>query len=460
MFLGLLALIWSAMCSAAGIAWNAPRLASSFALAQNLPLYGLRTSGQQLGWIYGPGFPIWFLPVTCFKNLTVGFAFAGFWNALTLVGPIYLAIRTTLVGHRVIGVAATLLGGALMFAHETTQTAFYFIHVDAVCIGFGLLGCVSLYLGVRGWKPGLPVAALAVVLAFWTKQTALFLLPAMLCWLWRENVPGLIQKWLWWVFVTGAGVTVLIFIKFGGAELLFNVWYCNARSPWAGGWELLIQQVWDTIRAGWLWWIALALSLSLMRSTGWTLSTRASQFSRLLIWVAVWQVPVGFLASLKVGGALNSLHSLTYFLVVGLVVAADLLTKVPSLGSVRIERLAASAFVGVTFLGVLIGYRQATERGVVWSPHPGQQQALETAKVNAGRAYFPWNPLVTIISDHKIYPFDDALLCLWRAGLSPSMEAIRAAVPRDASIIYHEPVQSHFALNYFGKQPAQDQKGH
>ena len=58
---------------------------------------------------------------------------------------------------------------------------------------------------------------------------------------------------------------------------------------------------------------------------------------------------------------------------------------------------------------------------------------------------------MTIISDRKVYPFDEGLRYLWMARLEPPRAVIQAAVPKGAFILYQEPSQSHFALNYFGK---------
>lgn len=77
-----------------------------------------------------------------------------------------------------------------------------------------------------------------------------------------------------------------------------------------------------------------------------------------------------------------------------------------------------------------------------------------------GTIYLPWNPLTHIIAERKIYPFDEALHYLWLARLEPPHEAIRAAVPSGAFILYQEPCQSHFALNYFGnrQEPSPERK--
>lgn len=60
----------------------------------------------------------------------------------------------------------------------------------------------------------------------------------------------------------------------------------------------------------------------------------------------------------------------------------------------------------------------------------------------------PWNPAITIVSEWRVYPLDDALYCLWTARLEPPPEKIRATVPADALRIYHEPPQSKFVERY------------
>ena len=447
---GVLGLCWSAVCSLAGIQWNAPRLAPSFALARGLPIYALQSSGAQLGWIYGPVFPCWFLPVTLVKNLTAAFILAGIWNAVTLLAPIYLTVRVALGDHRLAAALATLLGAILLFANSITGHAFYILHVDAVCIALSLAACVSLYAAVtRGWTSGLPLAALAVTLAIWSKQTAIMLVPAMLCWMWREGCSRLAARWLWWLLIYGGSLTLVIFFIFGSEKLLFNLWLVPTSNPWAGGVRLLGARLGELLTAGGLWWTALALGLTFKSLAGLRLSADAGAMVRLLGWTAAWQAPTGLMAALKVGGGLNSFHVLNYVLVAALIAAADLFVHARSPAGSPARRRAAILYLALSVGGLALGYGLAIKRGVVWLPYRGQEETLELARRNPGKVYLPWNPLITIISDHKIYPFDDALLSLWRAGLEPPREAILRATPPNALVLYPEPVQSRFALKYF-----------
>ncbi|MBP6508351.1 MAG: hypothetical protein KA257_12370, partial [Opitutaceae bacterium] len=107
-------LLWSVLCTAAssGVPWNAARLAPSFALAQGLPVYALRESGQQLGWFYGPGFVFWNLPATLAANPTPALFVAGIWNVLTWLVPVAVVLRAAGVAAGGLAwVGAALAGG-------------------------------------------------------------------------------------------------------------------------------------------------------------------------------------------------------------------------------------------------------------------------------------------------------------------------------------------------------------
>ena len=69
---------------------------------------------------------------------------------------------------------------------------------------------------------------------------------------------------------------------------------------------------------------------------------------RLLLWVSLSQLPLGLLAALKVGGGVNSVHSIAYALLAGLVVVvqawnqrADSNHRYTTRAAIKAEMLAA-----------------------------------------------------------------------------------------------------------------------
>lgn len=452
----LLVLSWSMLCTVPGVPWNAARLAPSFALARGLPIYALRDSGAHLGWFYGPVFPLWYGPAGFLENPTVALMLAAAWNLVTLVLPVWLVVRVALGGHGRIAARATLLGTVLMLAHPITQSSFYMLHIDAVCVAGVFVAGAALHAGVmRGWRPGLPVAALAVALAIATKQLAVVFVPATLVWLWREGRGAMIRAWLFWLVVCGGGLAGIFLAVFGPEELLFNAWLVQSRNPWqGGGWPLLGARVVELVRTGWVWWLALGAGWWVVRRE-WRerLTPEAGALVRLLGWAAVWQLPFGLMASLKAGGGLNSVHALFYGLVAVLVIVAAGWAKAEKSGSVSRP---AWVLGSVLLVGLVMDVRLAIAREPVWAPYRGLEDLVQRSKASGGKLYLPWNPLVTILSDGKVYPFDDALKCLWLAKLEPPVEAIRAALPKGAVIFYQEPSQSKFVLNYLGPEARKD----
>jgi hypothetical protein len=447
--LGLLGLLWQAMCTVPGVTWNAPRLAPSFALAHGLPFYALRPSGAQLGWVYGPIFPLWYWPITACSNLTTALMIAGLWNFVSLLAPIYLVLRVVLEKHARLAAMMTLVGGALLVANWVTQTTLFYVHVDALCIAWGLVAASALHRAVeRGSRLAWHAAALALVLAVWTKQLAIMLVPATIAWLWRERGRNEVGRWLKLLVMHGGVTTLIFFAVFGPEELWFNLWFFPARNPSHLEWSVFGARVGQLLAGGWLWWLAAGLGWRWARSRG-TIPGGAASLVRLLAWIAVWEIPVGLSAAMKVGGGNNSFHALNYGLVAGLVAAsAWIAARTAGAGEARLRRQAWLACAVLAIVGIAAGYKFALRREAVWRPDRGQEEMLAYARRHPGKLYLPWNPLITIISDGKIYPFDDALLCLWRAGLAPPRDAIRRAMPAGAEVLYQASNQSRFALTY------------
>ena len=450
------ALFWSMLCSAPTVPWNTARLSPSFALARGLPIYALRDSGAHLGWVYGPVFPLCYLPAGITDNPTLGLMIAVVLNIVALALPMFLVFRATLGGFRGIALQMTLLGTALLLANPITNIAFYFIHVDRLCIGWALVACVALHARVtRSWRPGFPVAAVAVALAVATKQVAVVLIPATLIWLWHEGHGRLLLRWIFWLATICGALAAACFAAFGAEEVLFNAWLLFSRMPWRGGWAMAGTNLLEVLASCWLWCLGGFLAWLTMRTIKDVRpAAEAGSFARLLGWIALVQAPLGLTASLIVDAELNSIHAPTYLLMAGLVLSGSMLGRwrESTISTKSIRPWFALGFI--TLLAVCTDLWLVLKwPGVVWTPYRGLEEVLAAVRHSPGKIYMPWNPLVTIIAERKIYPFDEALHYLWLSRLEPPHAAIRAAVTEGAFIIYHEPCQSHFALNYFGPEP-------
>lgn len=444
----LLTWLWLMVCNVPGIPWNAARLAPSFALARGLPIYALRDSGAHLGWVYGPVFPLWYAPFGFSDRPTEALMLAAGWNAVTILLPVFLVTRMGAGGSKRAGWMVFLVGALLLLANPITRMAFLFCHVDAVCVGWAVAACLALHAAAeRQWKPGFPLAALAVALSVAAKQVSVVLLPATILWLWRSGHAGLILRWLFWLAVVCGGLAAVFFAAFGAEGMLFNAWLLFSRMPWQGGWGIAGRNVGQVLVACWPWFAVALLGLVAVRFR-WRarVSAPAASLAALFFWLAIWQLPMGLTASMVVDAALNSIHATNYLLLAGLTLAASALAsgKAAEPAPRGAGGLAAAIALGTALLSLNVA-------DLVWRPYRGQDELLALARQHPGKIYLPWNPLITLITERKIYPFDEALRYLWLARLEPPAAAIRAAVPADPLIIYVEPSQTHFAMNYFGK---------
>jgi hypothetical protein len=446
-------LFWSMLCTGPAIPWNIARLAPSFALARGLPVYVLRDSGAHLGWVYGPVMPLWFLPAGLMDNPTTGIMIAIGLNAVALVAPLWIVFRAMLGTRRNLAGQFTVLATILLLANPLTNVAFYIVHVDGLCVGFALVACAALHARIyRAWRPGFPIAAAALALSVATKQVSVILVPATLLWMWREGHGKLAGAWIFWLGSICGSMAMLAFLAFGAEELLFNAVLLFSRMPWRGGWGQLGINLLELTGYGWLWVVAGIAGALLLRREGLRPAGPAAAFARLLGWIALIQAPMGLTASLLVDAGLNSIHAPVYLLIAILVIGGSALASSPETAAATNGPRRLRLLVGLLLVaGMASSAYVATRRQLAWQPDRGQERLLEIVRGNPGKVYLPWNPLVTIIADRKVYPFDEGLRYLWMAGLEPPRAAIQAAVPAGAFILYQEPSQSHFALNYFGK---------
>lgn len=450
--LGAGAILWSALCTVPGLYWNPPRLAPSYALAEGLNIYATRASGAHLGWIYGPVFALWGVPAAWVPQITWSFAVWALLNYLAIFVPAWLVLRE--VGGSVPAARQGLAWYALLLlANVITHSLVFVIHVDGLCVGLGTIACWSLARAAAGrGDRHVPLAALAAVLALWTKQVAVALPLALLLWLaWTKRF-RLMRPLFLWLVVCGGVSTIVFFLWFGGEALLFNLWLFHVQNPLRGGWGYLGGEI---LRMSWtsgVWLVAAAWLVLAARLWGGRRAEDPHPLPGLLGCVALCHLPLGLAAALKAGGGLNSVHSLNYFALLLALGLMRLPQKVDRPDSLETRRWrVAPAFMSVTVVALGLGAAayHSVRMDARLLPYRGQEKMLALAQASAGRLYFPWNPLLTLITDRKIYPFDDALFCLDRAGLAPPMAAVRAAVPPEAVLYYEEPAQSHFALNYF-----------
>jgi hypothetical protein len=84
--------------------------------------------------------------------------------------------------------------------------------------------------------------------------------------------------------------------------------------------------------------------------------------------------------------------------------------------------------------------------------NPGEQheEAAAFVRANPGKAYFPWNTLVTLMADGHNHPFEYGFIDWQNAGVAPPASQIRQSFPPSlAFIIYRNTDPSQEMLQFF-----------
>lgn len=412
-------LVWTRACTAPLDSWAQPRLAAAYALAQGQPLYPDLHDGAQLCWLYGPGFAIWMLPVTFIPSLAWAEAMAVVLNALAPLGALLWCLRADAPDRRT---AAERAGWVVLVISSAFLTGGWFggLHVDPLCIAFMLLSLGAarrhLHSGRKRW---LLAAALGAALAVWTKQTAAAF-PLVLAAHWaRERRWSLVAKWSALVLVFILALSALVIGWFGLTNLWFYVVTIHPLLPWRDVGDYFAQNG-RTLLFDLLPWLALAALPRLVRrlKPG-SVETDAGPY----LWLGLALLPFGLAAALKEGGGVNSAHGL-FFLAVAIGLRLHALPWGTS------PRLVLAAMLG------LLALSSNADRLDCWRPSHYQDDLLASARAHPNKLYLPWNPLVTLITDRKIYPFEYALFARELTGTALTPAEIRAALPTQPIILY------------------------
>ena len=297
------ATLWSYAMMTPALDWNAARLFPAMLMAAGRSPYFPAMSGPATGWIYGPIMPMLHLPASLAPTITSAMVVSACINAAAFVLPIlavadYAAWRCGFRRER-LAIAVTCLG--LLLAQPGLNNYLLWIQSDQVAIGLALLSCVFLA------RENLVGAAALAVLAVWTKQIAIAVPLAhavYLIALRREPTDAL--RYIAWFAVIGIAVSAVMVRLFGLEPLVYNLWIVpsgNHLKDWQTVWiantlELLKEGSPSLIVAAACWRVAGDFHR-------WP---NLNSIVKVLLTLAVCQLPFGLLAAAKIGGGNNSFH--------------------------------------------------------------------------------------------------------------------------------------------------------
>lgn len=439
--------------------WNAARLVPTFSLGYGYDLYYPATEGPIHSLLYGPLAALAFLPATVFRTPNAAVLAGGVLHVAFVLGAMWAFVWR--VGGRgpdgasdqaPAAVAAALGACLLLVRWESTTQHLTMLHADGPALALGLLACAALV--TRGAGPpsrrALWASAAAVVLSCWSKQISAPLPIGLALAAWWMYGRAVAIRYVAMLAVVGVVVSAA-FVLWFGEPMLFNILRIPSRHPWAEPGLLGLAHAVQRVVGGGVWELLVLVAIALAVEVA---TPRGTQRGEAPAWLppllaAVALVPTGALGANKLGGMLNAFFSV-YFLVAA--VAALLLSA---------GRRAAAARAGVfafCLLGVVAAWhsgRCATwARPPQWDNHTSLAYAF--ASRHPGAAYFPWQPLATLLAEGRLDHFEYGVFDRGLAGFPPSPEHLRAGVPPDARWIATTH-GAHLTFKLFGEysEPAQ-----
>ena len=414
--LGALGCLWTAWCEFPFHAWNDIRLAPSFALRHGVNPYPGAGEGPLFTWIYGPVPLLLNLPAT-FATSALG-ALQAAWviNTLLLLLPLTVILLGT-PELRARGPATC--GLALALATLLIPRPNLVFHVaDHAALAAGLLSCWVLARHPHPAWRRLATAAALCALAVWSKQIAVFLLPAQLLFLARASGRRTAAAYLGWVALGGLAGLAVFGTAFGWGNLWLNLVAIPGHLPWAEVGPRLTLRPWSL--AGQLILPALLLLGLHLRGLWPTRDTPGGSFFQLAVLAAGALTPIGLAAFLKIGGDTNVLHAWDYLL------PAFLLAWLARVPAETPGAPARVALVVVAALGLRWGDLTALPHRA-WTGHLVTARQLLAAQ--PGGLWFPQNPVLSFYATGRLWHSEDGIVTRYLAGHAVEGEAFRHDLP-------------------------------
>ena len=445
----LLALVATAdaLASAAWQEWNDGRLAPSAALLHGYELYSGDGEGPILGHVYGPISAFYYVPAALLSGTPdVAVMLGSVMSLVAFLLPAALLLRRGAAGAHIPCLAG--LSGIWLYIFPTAMFLGpgFNIHADAPALGFGALAChLVTRPGAESDRWSYPAAALAVFLSVGSKQVMFALPVAIAAYIGLTQGSRVLRRFLAAQMVVGVAGLIAVAGLVDFRAMLFNMVSVPARHPWRGegGIAAIVQACRDlaprilpsvaVIAAA----LVLATATKRLRREDWRTWLGRNDWV-LLILVGLANVPATLLGRVKVGGSLNALAFCGYFLVVG---AALALVEArheerPVAGHpagywARLMLLACLVVLLVVNLPVLRSAGGIPAR-IAGNP---ERAAYAFARAHQERIYYPFHPLVTLMSEGRAYHFSDAIYARELGGFTVTPRQFADGLPADLEIV-------------------------
>jgi hypothetical protein len=430
--------------------WNDAKLAPVVAMTKGYSLYEDPQTGVMTAWIYGPISAILLLPAALATHpTTAGIIGCTIASMAFFVPTIWLLWRAS-VDQRILMLAAVLVVGWRVVGTEGLCRAVFIAGPDGPAMGLATVACAAIYRRRTLWT--MAASAMAAILCIWTKHSFIPLIAALAGYI--AIVDGLRRAGVYLALGAGIGVVVsgVLIPLFGASNMWFHMVKLPASHPFdvtsyslSAFWSLSLLVLFMTCLIPLVLLTLVLLVDRLFVPSGSSIRSwfAARPWSMLLL-VAIALVPLSMLSYMKVGGYVNNLAAPEHFLL--LAALAGLLHICATAPRESFARTRVVLEAGIALLAVVLGLQSMITgpSGAydVWPmvarPYTnGSERVFAYARAHPGEVYCPWNPLITLLADGKLYHFEWGLLDRTNARMAPTDKQLRTHVPESARLFVY-----------------------
>jgi hypothetical protein len=430
--------------------WNANRVSPTVSVLAGYSLYYGETSGPVTGNVYTPLGTLAYLPAALASTPRAIMAIGTMLSLVFYFGPVvwlYLRLRSPEQARLKTMAQFYTLALCPLVTFNLIDSLGYsatFIHSDAPALGLAGAACVILYAYPEyRWK-SLAVSAFCAVLSVWSKQITVPILAALPLWLLLTAGWKVAGRYLAWLVGAGLAAAGLFLTIFDPANFFFNAVVIPGNCPWTGDSPYKIARLaraaLELENQGFVLAILLAfggLLLWIDRSmrTGSLRAWLADNRWTLFVTAGLTVIPTVLLGRLKVGGDLNAMSFVLYFLLIGLCVMLHEGEIAPKAEWVQLGFRLLTVVV-ITASAIVLVQSQC-QRMV----NRDFSRPIETDVVCAflrqhpGEVYFPWNPLAHVLVEGRFYHFEYGMYDRGLARHPISDEHFRRHLPPRLSLV-------------------------
>ena len=433
--------VFAGILKAPTFIWNEIRLSRSLALFQGFHIYpGEHELGPIIGTLHPPISHFLFLLVVAIRDPTTAIV-AGSLLACTVVfsalGFAFVRNVPPISGRWAMISASFLFCGFLIVESEGTYNAAFSIHTDAAALAFATVACTFASSRNRMTTASLWMSAAACALAIASKQTIAPVVLAISLYIAITEGGKRFAQFLLASVVTGCSLLALLLSILPARAFLFNTLILAAHRPLKPDYRQILA---GTYRMGRLEALPAIFPLLFLAIWSWN-NARPRQEIRpffaanpwiLFLMASAAMIPVSMKAIVTVGADVNHLGFVLYFLFV----AAALAIQQYSADANPLARLSSRIFLTT---GILASVAPGMILAVPASLRDLKENTSQTAHTynlrHPGVAYFPYNPMTSLLTGGKLYDLDFALYDREIAGYPLTPQQLQSGLPNSFLLV-------------------------